>query len=125
MANDTVSTLALLIEGDNASPKIIAGLLAEIASYGRASVKRVYGDWTRPNLNGWKKCLLSIRSSRFSSSPHSDSRCTVDITSGSRRVSAAFLFIGSMGSMQNMDFWLGPYGARGALGRGKLRGDSR
>lgn len=55
MATDT---LALLIDGDNASPKIIAGLLAEIANYGTASVKRIYGDWTKPNLNGWKDCLL-------------------------------------------------------------------
>lgn len=51
-------TLALLIDGDNASPKIISGLLAEIANYGTASVKRIYGDWTKPNLNGWKECLL-------------------------------------------------------------------
>lgn len=51
-------TLALLIDGDNASPKIISGLLAEIANYGTASVKRIYGDWTKPNLNGWKDCLL-------------------------------------------------------------------
>lgn len=55
MATDT---LALLIDGDNASPKIITGLLAEIANYGTASVKRIYGDWTKPNLNGWKECLL-------------------------------------------------------------------
>lgn len=51
-------TLALIIDGDNASPKIVKGLLAEIANYGTASVKRVYGDWTKPNLNGWKECLL-------------------------------------------------------------------
>lgn len=51
-------TLALLIDGDNASPKIISGLLSEIANYGTASVKRIYGDWTKPNLNGWKECLL-------------------------------------------------------------------
>ena len=51
-------TLALLIDGDNASPKVISGLLAEIANYGTASVKRIYGDWTKPNLNGWKECLL-------------------------------------------------------------------
>lgn len=51
-------SLALLIDGDNASPRIISGLLAEIANYGTASVKRVYGDWTKPNLNGWKDCLL-------------------------------------------------------------------
>ena len=58
MANENSGTLALLIDGDNASPKIISGLLAEIANYGVASVKRVYGDWTGPNLKGWKACLL-------------------------------------------------------------------
>jgi len=58
MANDTAGTLALLIDGDNASPKVVTGLLAEIANYGVASVKRVYGDWTGPNLKGWKECLL-------------------------------------------------------------------
>ena len=58
MANDNSPALALLIDGDNASPKIVAGLLAEIANYGTASVKRIYGDWTKPNLNGWKECLL-------------------------------------------------------------------
>ena len=58
MAIDSAGTLALLIDGDNATPKIITGLLAEIANYGTASVKRIYGDWTTPNLNGWKECLL-------------------------------------------------------------------
>lgn len=58
MANDAAGTLALLIDGDNTSPKIITGLLAEIANYGVASVKRIYGDWTGPNLKGWKSCLL-------------------------------------------------------------------
>ncbi len=57
-AIDSAGTLALLIDGDNATPKIITGLLAEIANYGTASVKRIYGDWTKPNLNGWKECLL-------------------------------------------------------------------
>jgi uncharacterized LabA/DUF88 family protein len=51
-------TLALLIDGDNVSSKVVEGLLAEIANYGTASVKRIYGDWTKPNLNGWKDCLL-------------------------------------------------------------------
>ncbi|TBG52549.1 NYN domain-containing protein [Rhizobium leguminosarum] len=58
MATDNSGTLALLIDGDNASPKIILGLMAEIANYGTASVKRIYGDWTGPNLKGWKECLL-------------------------------------------------------------------
>jgi hypothetical protein len=58
MAMDNSGTLALLIDGDNASPKIVVGLMAEIANYGVASVKRIYGDWTGPNLKGWKECLL-------------------------------------------------------------------
>ncbi|MBP2450076.1 NYN domain-containing protein [Rhizobium leguminosarum] len=58
MATDNAPSLALLIDGDNASPKIVTGLLAEIANYGVASVKRIYGDWTGPNLKGWKECLL-------------------------------------------------------------------
>jgi len=51
-------SLAVLIDADNASPSIINGLLAEVASYGTASVKRIYGDWTKPQLNGWKDQLL-------------------------------------------------------------------
>ncbi|WP_429819188.1 NYN domain-containing protein [Ensifer sp. B1-9] len=58
MATENSGTLALLIDGDNVSPKIIVGLMAEIANYGTASVKRIYGDWTGPNLKGWKECLL-------------------------------------------------------------------
>lgn len=58
MGTDSSQPLALLIDGDNASPRIIEGLLAEIANYGTASVKRIYGDWTKPNLGGWKQCLL-------------------------------------------------------------------
>jgi uncharacterized LabA/DUF88 family protein len=55
---DKGAALALLIDGDNASPKIVAGLLAEVAKYGVAGVRRIYGDWTKPNLGGWKDCLL-------------------------------------------------------------------
>ncbi|KAF7509283.1 hypothetical protein GJ744_008177 [Endocarpon pusillum] len=52
------SNLALLIDGDNVSPKVIVGLMAEIANYGTASVRHIYGDWTNPSLKGWKGCLL-------------------------------------------------------------------
>ena len=51
-------SLAVLIDADNASANIIAVLLAEIAKYGTASVKRIYGDWTKPNLGPWKDVLL-------------------------------------------------------------------
>jgi uncharacterized LabA/DUF88 family protein len=51
--------LAVLIDADNAQPEIIEGLLAEIALYGIASVKRIYGNWTTPNLQPWKEVLLN------------------------------------------------------------------
>jgi len=53
------ASLAVLIDGDNVSPRVIIGLMAEIANYGTASVKRIYGDWTSPSLKGWKECLLN------------------------------------------------------------------
>jgi uncharacterized LabA/DUF88 family protein len=59
MASDNAARLAVLIDADNAQPSIIEGLLAEVAKYGTAHVKRAYGDWTRSNLNGWKEQLLA------------------------------------------------------------------
>lgn len=54
----TSTTLAVLIDADNAQPAVVEGLLAEIAKYGTATVKRAYGDWTGPQLKGWKDALL-------------------------------------------------------------------
>lgn len=51
--------LAVLIDADNAQPGVVEGLLAEISKYGTATVKRIYGDWTGPQLKGWKDVLLS------------------------------------------------------------------
>jgi uncharacterized LabA/DUF88 family protein len=50
--------LAVLIDADNTQPAIIEGLLNEVAKYGIASVKRIYGDWTSSNLRSWKDKLL-------------------------------------------------------------------
>ncbi|SEM90630.1 OST-HTH/LOTUS domain-containing protein [Luteibacter sp. UNCMF331Sha3.1] len=58
MANDVTDKLAVLIDADNARPAIVDGLLAEVAKFGTAHVKRIYGDWTAPNLGGWKSVLL-------------------------------------------------------------------
>jgi uncharacterized LabA/DUF88 family protein len=55
---ESTDKLAVLIDADNAQPTIVDGLLAEIANYGVASVKRIYGDWTGPGLKGWKDVLL-------------------------------------------------------------------
>ena len=51
--------LAVLIDADNAQASIIKNLLDEVAKYGVASVKRIYGNWTTPQLQGWKDVLLS------------------------------------------------------------------
>jgi len=58
MTNESTEKLAVLIDADNAQPSIVIGLLAEIAKYGTANVKRIYGDWTVPGLKGWKEVLL-------------------------------------------------------------------
>jgi uncharacterized LabA/DUF88 family protein len=50
--------LAILIDADNASPVIVKGLIDEVAKFGRATVRRIYGDWTTPNLGRWKEALL-------------------------------------------------------------------
>ena len=55
---ENTDKLAVLIDADNAQPSIVDSLLAEIANYGVASVKRIYGDWTAPGLKGWKEVLL-------------------------------------------------------------------
>jgi uncharacterized LabA/DUF88 family protein len=59
MASENSTRLAVLIDADNAQPSITEGLLAEVAKYGTAHVKRAYGDWTAPQLKGWKDQLLS------------------------------------------------------------------
>ncbi len=51
--------LAVLIDADNAQAAIIKNLLDEVAKYGIASVKRIYGNWTTPQLQPWKDVLLS------------------------------------------------------------------
>lgn len=51
--------LAVLIDADNASASYIEELLSEIAGIGRASVRRAYGDWTKPQFASWKSVLLS------------------------------------------------------------------
>ena len=50
--------LAVLIDADNTQPAIVDGLLNEVAKYGVASIKRIYGDWTSTNLRQWKDRLL-------------------------------------------------------------------
>jgi hypothetical protein len=50
--------LAVLIDADNVPYANIKGILTEVARYGTPMIKRIYGDWTKPNLSGWKPVLL-------------------------------------------------------------------
>ena len=47
--------LVVLIDVDNARAAVIEGLLAEVARFGEATVKRIYGDFTSPKSSAWKK----------------------------------------------------------------------
>lgn len=49
--------LAVLIDGDNVSSRVVDGLFGVIAMLGDATVRRIYGDWTGANLRGWKNRL--------------------------------------------------------------------
>lgn len=49
--------MAVLIDADNAQAAVIESLLAEIARFGEATVKRIYGDFTAPTSASWKKVL--------------------------------------------------------------------
>ncbi|MBL8008856.1 MAG: NYN domain-containing protein, partial [Ignavibacteria bacterium] len=50
--------LAVLIDADNIPYANIKGMMEEIAKYGTPTFKRIYGDWTKPTLTGWKSVLL-------------------------------------------------------------------
>ena len=58
-SSGTARNIALMIDGDNAQPSLIAGVLAEAAKHGTITVRRIYGDWTTPQMSGWKKALHS------------------------------------------------------------------
>jgi uncharacterized LabA/DUF88 family protein len=50
--------LAVLIDADNVPYINVRGMLEEIAKYGTPTFKRIYGDWTKPTVSGWKSVLL-------------------------------------------------------------------
>lgn len=58
VTKDSSAKLAVLIDADNSSAKKIPLILQEVAKYGVASVKRVYGDWSSENLKNWRDVLL-------------------------------------------------------------------
>ncbi|WP_099205722.1 NYN domain-containing protein [Scatolibacter rhodanostii] len=51
--------IAVLLDADNVSPKYISSILTEIVNHGVPTYKRIYGDWTKPQLSSWKEELLN------------------------------------------------------------------
>lgn len=58
MNTNTNLNLAVLIDGDNIPSAYIKEMMEEIAKYGNPTIKRIYGDWTKPHLSKWKTLLL-------------------------------------------------------------------
>jgi len=49
--------IAVLIDGDNAQPKLIKEIIEEVSKYGKATIRRIYGDWTSQQMNSWKAVI--------------------------------------------------------------------
>ena len=50
--------LAVLIDADNVPYSNVRGMMEEIAKYGTPTFRRIYADWTKPTVSGWKGVLL-------------------------------------------------------------------
>lgn len=59
MENNNEKRLAVLIDADNVSAKYIKSILNETSNHGTPTIKRIYGDWTSPQMASWKSVLLS------------------------------------------------------------------
>jgi len=55
---ETVSRLAVLIDGDNAPRTAIKEIMEECVKYGTPTIKRIYGDWAMNNMDSWKPLML-------------------------------------------------------------------
>ncbi len=58
MKNERDLKLAVLIDADNVPYANVKEMFEEIAKYGTPTFKRIYADWTKPTVSGWKKVLL-------------------------------------------------------------------
>lgn len=52
--------IAILVDGDNAQAKSLEPILTEVAKYGKATIRRIYGDWTTPNMQSWKTLINGL-----------------------------------------------------------------
>lgn len=54
------NNIAILVDGDNAQPKLLELILEEVSKYGKVTIRRIYGDWTTPQMNSWKDLLNDL-----------------------------------------------------------------
>jgi hypothetical protein len=81
MANEPRSPrLAVLIDADNTSPRIAAGLFEEIAKFGEASVRRIYGDFSSPRLRSWADILQKYAIDPYQQFAYTTGKNASDIT---------------------------------------------
>ena len=59
MENKT-NKIAILVDGDNAQAKLLKPILEEVSKYGKVTIRRIYGDWTKPQMNSWKEKLNDL-----------------------------------------------------------------
>jgi uncharacterized LabA/DUF88 family protein len=52
--------IAILVDGDNAQAKLLKPILEEVSKYGKATIRRIYGDWTTQQMNSWKDKLNDL-----------------------------------------------------------------
>ena len=54
---DNKFNIAILIDGDNAQAKLLKETIEEVSKYGKATIRRIYGDWTSQTMNSWKTLI--------------------------------------------------------------------
>ncbi|MGV0923895.1 NYN domain-containing protein [Empedobacter tilapiae] len=54
---ETKFNIAILIDGDNAQPKLLKETIEEVSKYGKATIRRIYGDWTSQTMSSWKSLI--------------------------------------------------------------------
>lgn len=52
--------IAILVDGDNAQARLLEHTLEEVSKYGKVTIRRIYGDWTIPQMNSWKELLNDL-----------------------------------------------------------------
>ncbi|MFA5574872.1 MAG: NYN domain-containing protein [Brumimicrobium sp.] len=55
--NEKKFNIAILIDGDNAQARLLKETIEEVSKYGKATIRRIYGDWTNQHMNSWKNLI--------------------------------------------------------------------